>query len=106
MSRGKYSLAYKDWPDDYEHKYNCLKQLPAPWSMELKGLGIEYDTQTMMPGYDEEGFDYYGYSAFDLDGNFVGHGDGVDRAGYTESQYLALEDLDSYSPEHYYDGEL
>jgi hypothetical protein len=38
--------------------------------------------------YDNEGFDSYGYSAFDVDGNFVGHGKGIDRYGYTELDYL------------------
>jgi len=28
------------------------------------------------------------YSSFDKDGNYVGSGSGVDRAGYTEDDYL------------------
>ena len=42
----------------------------------------------MYGNYDPEGFDMYGYSAFDEDGNYVGSGSGVDRAGYTEDDYL------------------
>jgi len=40
----------------------------------------------MFGNYNDEGFDWYGYSAFDLDGNYVGNG--IDRYGYTESDYL------------------
>jgi hypothetical protein len=94
MSRGKYSiLAYKHWPDGYKYKYNCYGQEPATWNQEVYDSGIPYDEKTMFDGYDEEGYDRYGYSAFDADGNYVGIGDGVDRAGYTESDYLTLQDI-------------
>ena len=94
MSRGKYSvLAFKDWGDGYEFKFNCYGMEPAPWNMELKAAGVEYDEKTMFGDYDEEGYDRYGYSAFDKDGNFVGLSRGVDRAGYTESDYLMERDL-------------
>lgn len=94
MSRGKYSvLAYKEWSDDYEFKYNCYGQLPEPWSLELKEQGVEYNSLTMFPDYDEEGYDSYGYSAFDKEGNFVDHGSGIDRAGWTEDDYLHRRDL-------------
>lgn len=93
MSRGKYSvLAFKNWGDNYEFKYNCYGQEPAPWNMELKAAGVEYDEKTMFDSYDEEGYDSYGYSCFDVDGNYVGSGRGVDRAGYTEDDYLVGRD--------------
>jgi hypothetical protein len=93
MSRGKYSvLAFKDWGDDYEFKFNCYGQEPAPWSMELKAAGVEWDEKTMFADYDEEGYDRYGYSAFDKDGNYVGSCRGVDRAGWTEHDYLVGND--------------
>lgn len=104
MSRGKYSvLAYKEWPKGYEFKYNCYGKEPAPWTKEMIDAGEAFDDKTMFGNYDEEGFDHYGYSSFDEDGTFVGHGDGVDRAGYTEYDYLTLQDLGPYEKEHYYD---
>lgn len=103
MSRGKYSLAYKDWGNDYEHKYNCYGQLPEPWTAEMRANGATFNIATMMCGYDEEGYDYYGYSAFDRDGQFVSHGSGVDREGWTEFQYLTLEDLSEWGREHFFD---
>jgi hypothetical protein len=106
MSRGKYSLAYKDWGDDYEYKYNCYGRLPEPWTDEMRESGVTFNRETMMDGYDEEGYDYYGYSAFDRDGQYVGNlsgGSGVDRAGWTEFQYLTLEDLSPWEREHFYD---
>jgi hypothetical protein len=51
--------------------------------------------------YDEEGYDMYGYSAFDANGVYVQ--DGVDRAGYTEMDYLTLQDLSEDERETYYD---
>lgn len=87
MSVGKYSVdGYKYWPDDYEYKYNCYGKEVEPWQG-----GENYNSLTMFDNYDEEGYDYYGYSAFDKDGKFVGHGDGVDRVGMTERDYLQRE---------------
>lgn len=103
MGRGKYSLAYKHWPDDYEFKYNCYGQEPAPWNMDLKAAGVEYDPKTMFANYDEEGYDYYGYSAFDSDGKYVGIGQGVDRAGYTENDYMFLLDIPEEERDSFYD---
>lgn len=102
MSRGKYSPVYKDWPQDYKFKYNCYGQEPARWDQEIYDSGVEYDTKTMFGNYDEEGYDSYGYSAFDSDGNFVGHGQGVDRDGYTEMDYLTLQDIPEKHRESYY----
>ena len=103
MSRGKYSvLAYKHWPDNYVYAYNCYGQLATPWTQEMHDAGQEYDSKTMFDDYDEEGYDKYGYSAFDRDGNFVGHGSGVDRAGWTEMDYLTLRDIPEDHRDSYY----
>ena len=45
-----------------------------------------------MDGYDEEGFDSYGYSDFLADGTYVGYGQGIDRNGITEDEYLVMDD--------------
>lgn len=104
MSRGKYSVkAYKDWGNDYEFKYNCYGQEPEPWTKEMIDAGAVFDEKTMFGNYDEEGYDNYGYSCFDVNNNYVGCGNGIDRAGYTESDYLTLQDLSSYMRAHYYD---
>lgn len=89
MSRGKYSPFLKEVSD---YIYNAKGELPAPW----KG-GSEYDAETMFDNYDKDGYDSYGYSAYDSEGKFVGIGDGVDRAGYTESEYLCMSDDEYYS---------
>ena len=38
--------------------------------------------------FDDEGFDSYGYSSFNKKGKFVGYGDGIDRYGFSEDDYL------------------
>jgi hypothetical protein len=87
MSRGKYS---PNLPRDKEFIYNCYGKVPAEWSKEIADSGVAYDEKTMFDNYDDEGYDRYGYSAFDCDGNYVGIGDGVDRNGYTEMEYLCM----------------
>jgi hypothetical protein len=57
----------------------------------------------MFGGFDGEGYDSYGYSSFDSDGNYVGIGNGIDRAGCDEDDYLSLQDLDPYERATYYD---
>lgn len=90
MSTGKYSPlcphAHESGWDAY--RFNCYGETPAPWNKELADAGVEYDEKTMYDNYDDEGFDSYGYSSFDADGNYVGVGNGVDRYGYTEMDYL------------------
>ena len=84
MGTGKYSpLCPHAHESGWEaYKFNCYGELPAAWSMR------SYDEKTMYDSYDDEGFDSYGYSAFDADGNYVGGGSGIDRYGYTEMDYL------------------
>ena len=88
MSRGKYS---PNLPWGKEFTYNCYGKVPAEWSMEI-AEGVVYDEKTMFDNYDDEGFDRYGYSAFDSDGNYVGSGSGVDRNGCTEMEYMCMSD--------------
>lgn len=97
MSRGKYSLEYKHWPDDYEYNYNARGEVPEVWKPKP-----EYCQETMGGGYDEEGFDSYGYSAYSKDGVYVGAGDGIDRAGWTEMDYLTLKDIPEEHRESFY----
>jgi len=49
-----------------------------------------YDEQRHFGNYDDEGYDSYGYGAFDVDGVYLGIGAGVDRLGYTEMDYLTM----------------
>ena len=90
MSQGKYSpwcprASYSDF------KYNCYKQIPTTWTVENKEVGVVYDEKTMADRYDSEGFDSYGYSAFDAEGQYVGIGSGIDRYGYTEHEYMEMD---------------
>jgi hypothetical protein len=95
MSRGKYSPSCPHANDNYDFKYNSLKMLPEPWTPEMAAAGMVYNEKTMFANYDDEGFDSYGYSAFDANGNYVGIGAGVDRLGCTESEYLCMPEDDA-----------
>lgn len=89
MSRGKYSPNY---PKGKEFIYNCFGKVPLPWSKLAESYGLVYDEKVHFANYDDEGFDSYGYSAFDENNNYVGIGSGVDRNGYTEYEYLCMSD--------------
>lgn len=86
MSRGKYSPNLPRKAEE-DFGFNCYKQRPAPWAQP-------YDEKTMFANYDAEGFDSYGYSAFNADGSYAGIGSGVDRNGITEHEYLCMSDED------------
>lgn len=80
MSRGKYSPSLQFLKDrDRECEYNAYDEF---------GEIIHYG------GHDSDGYDYYGYSSFDYNGNYVGKGHGVDRWGYTEMDYLTMCDCE------------
>lgn len=91
MSKGKYSpTIYNKIQKGVEFDRNCFGKIPEEYYFEMS---IEsYNEQTMFADYDSEGFDRYGYSAFDSEGKYVGIGNGVDRNGYTEHEYLAMSD--------------
>jgi len=95
MSKGKYSPALtredidRPWED---YKYNAYGELPPEWTLEMKERGEVYDTKVHFGNYDENGYDRYGYCAFNRDGEYIGIGDGIDRWGYTEMDYLMMDD--------------
>ena len=89
MSRGKYA---PNLPRGKEFIYTCFGQPPMAWTKALADIGATYNEQTMFDNYDDEGFDSYGYSAFDRMGNYVGIGSGIDRNGYSEYEYLCMSD--------------
>jgi hypothetical protein len=93
MSRGKYSPVWVK----KECSFNCYGKVPAPWNSEVIADGVQYDEKTMFGNYDHEGFDSYGYSCFDSDGKYVGIGNGVDRNGYTEMDYLSMDEDTFYN---------
>lgn len=98
MSQGKYSPNYPH-PSSFDgFEFNCFGNVPAKWDMDVAKY-TEYDQKTMFPGYDSEGFDSYGYSAFDVDGNYD-FGSGVDRNGMTEQDYLVM-DPDEFFAKYY-----
>jgi hypothetical protein len=90
MSIGKYSPScpHASEPDYSAFRFNCYGKEPEPWSKEIADSGVEYNQETMFDNYDSEGFDSYGYSAFNAEGDYVGIGEGIDRHGYTEMEYL------------------
>ena len=71
MSVGKYSPTVSRWYADDQN-----------WWYKNGGYS---DLSTLN---DDEGYDSYGYSDFDENHEYVGAGNGVDRAGYTESEYM------------------
>jgi hypothetical protein len=80
--------------DGREFILNCYGEPEVGCSVEINNSGIGYDEKTMTGWHDSEGFDGYGYSAFDGEGEYVGIGVGIDRAGYTEMDYLAMDSAD------------
>lgn len=95
MSKGKYSpaLTRKEANHPYtDYCYNADKQIPPEWTLEMHDAGMTYDERLYMGHYDENGYDSYGYSAFDSNGNYAGSGYGIDRWGYTEMDYLSMSD--------------
>ena len=92
MSKGKYSPTV--WRkelssriEDYKniYIYNARGKIPPDtWDV--------FNEEVHFPNYDKDGFDSYGYSAYDEHGIYVGIGDGVDRNGYTEYYYLVMSD--------------
>lgn len=91
MSTGKYSPACSV-PNYYvnrEFKYNSLGKIPPEWT----GIS-EYDESVYLVNYDQDGYDSYGYSAYDENGNYVGVGNGVDKYGNTEDDYQLSNEYD------------
>lgn len=92
MSKGKYSPTLtRQTIGVSEYNFNCYGKVPATWDEEVAKTN-EYDEKVHFGNYDQFGFDRYGYSAFDKDGNYIGIGSGVDRNGYTEIDYLLMSD--------------
>lgn len=98
MGVGKYSPNCPHANTDYNFKYNCYGKEPIEWNNSVKDSGISFDEKTMFYQYDDEGFDSYGYSAFDINGNYVGVNCGVDRNGMTENDYRDQHVQDWYYP--------
>ena len=71
MSVGKYSplCPHADEPGWDAYKFNCYGEVPNDWDQAAIDRGVVYDPKTMF-------------------GNYVGIGDGIDRYGYTEMEYL------------------
>ena len=86
MSKGKYSPWCYGNKTNVEYDRNAYGEVPAEWDKD------NYNEKTMFDHYDTQGFDSYGYSAFDLDGNYVGIGSGIDRYGNTELEYMSMSD--------------
>jgi hypothetical protein len=86
MSYGKYSPTLPR--HEREFIYNAKGEIPTEWNPEMKAAGIEYDTETMFGNYDSDGFDSYGYSAYNANGDYIGIGQGVDREGLTENEHF------------------
>lgn len=99
MGQGKYSPNYPAplSPSEDHFGFNCYGQKPDPWNEEVSRT-TQHDEKVHFGNYDAQGFDSYGYSAFDLGGNYVGIGNGVDRNGLTEHDYMSMseEQFDEY----------
>lgn len=82
MGKGKYSPCYPNCDSDFLR--NCFGDVVEDFLPE------DYNEIYHFESYDEQGFDSYGYSAFDKNGEYVGIGQGVDRLGYTEDDYILM----------------
>ena len=88
MSKGKYSPVRPNADKGMDiYVYNARKEIPPEYI-----AGTHFDEELHMANYDAEGFDSYGYSGYDIDGQYVGMGNGIDRLGYTEMDYLMADD--------------
>lgn len=113
MSVGKFSPSISHIPglkemDFEDFCFNAYGEEPAEWNLEMKNRGEVFDEKTMFMNYDKEGFDFYGYSAFNIDGDYVGTGKGIDRYGYTEYDYIddSIRGGTLYEDLQYYGGEV
>jgi hypothetical protein len=97
MSQGKYSPAYPRKIKHHKFDRNAYGEIPPPYKVGVD----EYDEKIHFVNYDKWGYDTYGYSAWLADGTFVGVGEGVDRLGYTEMDYLSMNS-DKYEAMYYY----
>lgn len=89
MSKGKYSPNLPTANKGYDYfDRNCYGNLPPAYDHAAG----EYDVKLHFANYDFEGYDIYGYSAFDRNRIYVGGGNGIDRNGYTEMEYLFMTD--------------
>lgn len=87
MSQGKYSPCLPTHMKGFEYfDRNADGDIPPNYDPTKD----TYDERVHFGDYDPEGFDRYGYSAFDASGAFVGLGNGVDRLGHTEMEYLEM----------------
>ena len=99
MSQGKYSPTVRFLnKKNFDFNCNCYGEPPLEWNKDLENQGVLYDPKSMFADYDSQGFDSYGYSCFDRNGNYTGVGTGIDRMGYTENEYLQMtqEDFESF----------
>ena len=96
MSRGKYSVrAYEDHSD---LSFNAKGEKPEV----IDCSSTEFIPELHSSGFDKDGCDSYGYTCYDKAGVYVGDGQGVDRAGWTESDYLHLRDIPAEHRDSFY----
>ncbi len=87
MSRGKYSPVCPHAKSE-SFRFNAKGEVPPEFETG------SYNEEIHFGNYDSEGFDSYGYSAYDANKRFVGSGQGVDRLGNTEMDYLTMTDYE------------
>lgn len=85
--KGKYSpnLPTADKPYEYFDR-NAYGHIPPVFNPDKD----EWNEALHFVNYDPDGYDWYGYSAFDDDGDY-GEG-GIDRNGVTEEEYMLMDD--------------
>ena len=89
MSKGKYSPSLYKTRLTKDFNYNAHGKIPP--SSQEEG---HFKADIHMDGHDSDGYDRYGYSSLDEYGNFIGFGEGKDRLGYTEMDYLSMSDYE------------
>jgi len=97
MSRGKYSPFLPNKHKDYAFfDRNAKGEIPPEYNGELS----VYNPELHFTDCDPDGFNPYGYSAYDRDGKYVGIGNGIDRLGYSENDYLIRFTDDEFNGLH------
>lgn len=89
MSRGKYS-PFVNLSPNRQFIYNAQGLIPDTDF-------YEYNEELHFPNYDKDGFDSYGYSAYNIFGKYVGPCNGVDVKGFTENDYLIMDADEFYN---------
>lgn len=86
MGQGKYSPVCPHANTNYDYHFNAKGEIPPSYDHKVD----TWNEEIHFGDYDSDGYDRYGYSAYDANKRFVGTGNGIDRLGNTEMDYMSM----------------